>query len=169
MPAPLYDPKYCDLAIAAGKRGETILSLASELGITRQTIYEWESTQDDFAVALQRMREESKAWLLQHVQRHLLDEKDIRINGTALTTYLWLAHRESTSSIHSCSLDLPDEYKSAEPARKREILSECLQKGKVTTAQAQILSSIIAQEYEEKEGYKLKKLLEEVKEKTAHV
>jgi len=158
-----YDPKFCDMAIAHGKEGGTVVTFASKCGVTRKVIYDWAKAHPEFEEALARMQEESRAWLMKHLQEHLLDSGTVRINGHALNAYLWLAYRESLTSVNSCSTDLPDEYPKATPLRKREILAECVQQHRITLAQADLLSSQIAKEFEEKEGYKFAALCHDIK------
>src|SRR3989344_3072114 len=44
-----YDSKYCDLAIKMMKKGHSKQSVAGEIGISRDTLYEWCQIHEDFS------------------------------------------------------------------------------------------------------------------------
>jgi hypothetical protein len=58
----LYDAAYCDQVVEWGTMGKSKAWMAAQLGISRETIYEWERTRLDFSDALTRAMALSQAW-----------------------------------------------------------------------------------------------------------
>ena len=56
-----YRPAFCKKAIDAGIAGKTITQFACELGVTRQTLHNWEREFPDFKEALERMNQHAQA------------------------------------------------------------------------------------------------------------
>jgi hypothetical protein len=58
-----YDPAYCDQVIELGKQGMSVVEIACELGVHRETIEKnWPENYPDFSEAFARARDESQAW-----------------------------------------------------------------------------------------------------------
>lgn len=51
-----YDPSYCDLARDFMSKGYSISALAGEIGVNRDSLYEWEKVHPDFSDALKQSR-----------------------------------------------------------------------------------------------------------------
>lgn len=58
----LYDPKYCELAIEAGKNGKSKVWIAAEIGISRKTIDNWAAEHPDFLRALEIAKAYEQRW-----------------------------------------------------------------------------------------------------------
>lgn len=57
-----YDPAYCDQVIEYGRQGMSLVEIASELKVSRTSMYDWAGKYPEFSTALIRAREESQAW-----------------------------------------------------------------------------------------------------------
>lgn len=57
-----YDPAYCDLVVEYGRQGMSLVEIASELKVSRTSMYDWAQKNPEFSTALTRAREESQAW-----------------------------------------------------------------------------------------------------------
>lgn len=57
-----YDPAHCDAVIGMGEQGYSVVEMAAELGVHRDTLYEWEKVHSDFSDAFTRTRLMTQAW-----------------------------------------------------------------------------------------------------------
>lgn len=57
QPNQIYDETTCDRAFEILKSGKSIASLASKLGVSRETIYDWRDKHPEFAKALKKGRD----------------------------------------------------------------------------------------------------------------
>lgn len=57
-----YKPEYCEQVIEWGKQGKSWTWIAAELGVIRQTLYNWKDEHPEFLDALTRARELSQQW-----------------------------------------------------------------------------------------------------------
>lgn len=57
-----YDPAYCDQVIEYGKQGKSVAWMAAEIGVHKDTIYEWAKVHPAFSDSLTRARLESQRW-----------------------------------------------------------------------------------------------------------
>lgn len=58
-----YDPSYCEQVIELGKLGMSVVEMASEIGVHRNTLEtEWPKHHPEFLEALTHARECSQAW-----------------------------------------------------------------------------------------------------------
>lgn len=57
-----YDPAHCERVIELGQEGASIVEMACDLGVVRQTLYDWGKAHPEFLDALARAREVSQAW-----------------------------------------------------------------------------------------------------------
>ena len=48
-----YKPEYCELAIELGMLGKSPASIASRIGVPRETLYDWKEVHPEFSTALQ--------------------------------------------------------------------------------------------------------------------
>ncbi len=58
----LYKPEYCESVVEWGKLGKSRTWIASELDVTRDTLYEWERTHPEFSDALTRAKIFEQRW-----------------------------------------------------------------------------------------------------------
>lgn len=57
-----YDEKYCDFVIELGKQGKSFTQMASEIGVSKQTLYNWRSTHSLFFDALEIAKTHAQNW-----------------------------------------------------------------------------------------------------------
>jgi hypothetical protein len=57
-----YDESYCERAVRTLSQGKSIARLATDLGVCRDTIYEWRDIHPEFARALKRGKDASQAY-----------------------------------------------------------------------------------------------------------
>lgn len=57
-----YRPEYCDKVIEWGKQGKSKTWIASEIGVTRETLYEWERVHPEFSDAMARAKVFEQRW-----------------------------------------------------------------------------------------------------------
>jgi orotate phosphoribosyltransferase-like protein len=59
----LYDPAFCETVIELGKQGMSVIEMACEIGVSRNTLEtNWPAEHPEFLEAFTRAREESQAW-----------------------------------------------------------------------------------------------------------
>ena len=58
----LYRPEYCDTVVTLATEGMSLTEMAHELGVVRDTLYEWDRVHPEFSAALTRARVASQAW-----------------------------------------------------------------------------------------------------------
>lgn len=58
-----YDPEYCERVIEMGAQGYSVVEMAAEIGVARNTLEtEWPSQHEDFSQAFTQSRQLSQAW-----------------------------------------------------------------------------------------------------------
>lgn len=58
-----YDPAYCERVIELGKQGASVVEMACEIGVHRETIeYNWPATHPEFSEAFTLATQESQTW-----------------------------------------------------------------------------------------------------------
>jgi hypothetical protein len=57
-----YKPEYCERVIELGKDGASVMEMACELDVVRDTLYEWAKVHPGFSDAFTRARQWSQAW-----------------------------------------------------------------------------------------------------------
>jgi hypothetical protein len=75
-----YDPKYCQTVIDLMSEGASIEELVLELGICKQTIYNWQQEHPDFLDAIKTGVELSEGWWKREGRKALRD-KDFSYTG----------------------------------------------------------------------------------------
>lgn len=59
----LYKPEYCDRVIELGAQGYSVVEMAAEIGVSRNTLEtSWPEAHPEFLEAFTRARELSQAW-----------------------------------------------------------------------------------------------------------
>jgi transposase len=66
-----YDPSYCDLVVILGKEGKSIAQMASEIGVSKQTLHNWKDAHPEFLDAITCASTHSQAWWESKGQEHL--------------------------------------------------------------------------------------------------
>lgn len=67
----IYKPEFCERAIELLKQGASIEEIGLELDVGYSTIYEWMRDHEDFAEAIKKGREFSKAWWVKNGRTEL--------------------------------------------------------------------------------------------------
>jgi transposase len=57
-----YKPEYCQVALEMGRKGDTWTAIAAEIGVVRETMYDWMDVQPAFSDALKRSRQMAQQW-----------------------------------------------------------------------------------------------------------
>lgn len=57
-----YKAEYCERVIELGKLGYSHAMIASELGVARNTLYNWQNEIPEFLSAITHARDEAQAW-----------------------------------------------------------------------------------------------------------
>lgn len=71
-----YDPSLCETLPDMFREGQSIVEVAAELGISRDTIYEWAKQHKEFSDALTRGRDLSQAWWEKQGRLNLMDTEE---------------------------------------------------------------------------------------------
>lgn len=75
-----YNPNFIPKVEAFGKEGYSLVEIASELGISRASMYDWARIYPEFSAALTRAREDSQAWW-ERQGRLGIFKKDVEIDS----------------------------------------------------------------------------------------
>ena len=79
----LYDPKYCEEVIALGKIGKSVEQIASRIGFSLRTMYQWRDEHPEFLHALDMAKEFELQWWEDIAQTHMIENKESdKINAT---------------------------------------------------------------------------------------
>lgn len=57
-----YDPTYCERIIALGEGGASVAEMAYELGVVKQTLFNWSDAHPEFMDAFTRAKLASQVW-----------------------------------------------------------------------------------------------------------
>lgn len=57
-----YDPAYCERVIDYGRAGKSRAYMAAQLGVTRQTLHNWEAAHPEFLDAMDHARNLAQVW-----------------------------------------------------------------------------------------------------------
>lgn len=78
-----YDPTYCEVAIRMGERGKTWTAIAAELGVVRDTLYNWMDEHDEFFDAMKASRHAAQQWWEDTLQMQARGELESGASATA--------------------------------------------------------------------------------------
>ena len=67
-----YRPEFCDQVIELGRQGKSHAQIASELNVSRQTLYDWQAIHPEFLDAIKEARDYAQAWFENIAQNNLL-------------------------------------------------------------------------------------------------
>jgi len=81
----LYDPKYCEEVIALGKLGKSVEQIASRLGFSLRTMYQWKEQHQEFLHALEEAKEHEQAWWEDQADAYMVETKE----GPKLNSAIW--------------------------------------------------------------------------------
>lgn len=57
-----YKQEFCERVIEYGKQGKSVAWMAAELGVSKDSLYEWAKVREEFSDAFTRARLESQRW-----------------------------------------------------------------------------------------------------------
>lgn len=57
-----YKQEFCEQVIEYGKQGKSVAWMAAELGVSKDSLYEWAKVNDEFSDAFTRAKLESQRW-----------------------------------------------------------------------------------------------------------
>lgn len=75
-----YNPKYCDTVIKEMSEGASLTEVAGELGICKDTLYQWQKEHSEFSDAIKKGVQLSEQWW-QKVGRKSLWDKEFNYTG----------------------------------------------------------------------------------------
>jgi len=81
----LYDPKYCEEVVALGKLGKSVEQIASTLGFSLRTMYDWRESHEEFSHALTEAKEHEQAWWEDQAHAYMVETKE----GPKLNSTIW--------------------------------------------------------------------------------
>jgi transposase-like protein len=81
----LYDPKYCEEVVALGKLGKSVEQIASRLGFSLRTMYQWKEQHQEFLHALEEAKEHEQAWWEDQADAYMVETKE----GPKLNSAIW--------------------------------------------------------------------------------
>lgn len=71
-----FDDSFCERAIALGRDGKSHAQIAANLGVTRETLYQWAKENDQFSDAMSLARELSLNWWEEQAQQGIWAGKE---------------------------------------------------------------------------------------------
>ena len=74
-----YKPEYCESVVELSREGATLTALAVELGVSRDTLYEWQKVHPQFSDACTRARDVARKWW----EQVMADQSTGRNNGNS--------------------------------------------------------------------------------------
>lgn len=86
-----YDISYCEIAIECGKQGYSLVEIAVEIGVRRETLYNWMEAHEDFFNAIKTAQEFAAAYL--HKQFRKMAQG--QIPGGNPTSLIFLAKNQA--------------------------------------------------------------------------
>ena len=69
-----YDPSFCDVVIAQGKLGKSIVQMALACGVCLTTLKTWAAEHPEFLAAFTLAKEYSLQWWESIAQTHMIEE-----------------------------------------------------------------------------------------------
>ena len=81
----LYSPDLCDKVIELGKIGKSVEQIASILGYSLRTMYQWRDVYPDFLHAMEDAKQYEQYWWEEQAQAYLVENKD----SDKINTSLW--------------------------------------------------------------------------------
>ena len=71
-----YKPEYCETIQALGAKGYSLVEMAAELNVVKQTLFNWCSEHPEFLAAMGCARIKSQAWWEKLGREHVIEGKD---------------------------------------------------------------------------------------------
>lgn len=81
----LYSPDLCDKVIELGKIGKSVEQIASILGYSLRTMYQWRDVYPDFLHAMEDAKQYEQYWWEEQAQAYLVENKE----SDKINTSLW--------------------------------------------------------------------------------
>ena len=67
-----YKAEYCERVIELGKLGKSHAQISADLGVSRQTLYDWQAAHPEFLDAIKEARDYAQAWFENIAQNNLV-------------------------------------------------------------------------------------------------
>lgn len=96
-----YSKDYCEDVIAFMSQGGCLTEYAAEIGVSRDTVYEWASKHKEFSDALTHAKQVGEAYWLKRLRTDLMGSKDCN----APLVKLYLANRFGMSDKSEVKTD----------------------------------------------------------------
>ena len=77
-----YDPSFCETVIECGRDGMSIAEMAAEIGVTRQTLFNWCAERPEFLDAFTRAKDLSLAWWEAQSRVGLYNRDGVSLNAS---------------------------------------------------------------------------------------
>lgn len=77
-----YDPSFCETVIECGREGMSIAEMAAEIGVTRQTLFNWCDEHPKFLEAFTRAKDLSLAWWEAQSRVGLYNRDGVSLNAS---------------------------------------------------------------------------------------
>lgn len=71
-----YKPEMCKTVIDLGKQGKSKTQIAATLGISKETLYDWDKNNEEFSDAIKTAMSFSQAWFEDYGQNGMIGEVD---------------------------------------------------------------------------------------------
>lgn len=76
-----YRPEFCERVIECGRKGYSLAEMASDLGVIRETLSNWEGEFPEFFEAMKHARNASLTWWETQARNGLVSTKDFNFNA----------------------------------------------------------------------------------------
>lgn len=78
----VYRKEFCNRVCELGAEGYSIAEMAADIGVTRQTLYEWADSKPEFSNAFTRARELSLSWWEAQARLGLYNRDGVSLNAS---------------------------------------------------------------------------------------
>jgi transposase-like protein len=78
-----YKEEFCELVVELGKEGKSYTAIAAEIGVVRDTLYDWMDVYPDFSYAMKRSRQEAQEWWEGVLRKQATGEAETGASATA--------------------------------------------------------------------------------------
>lgn len=151
---PIYREEFCDKILNDPKcKGKDLIQIARELGVTRQTLYDWEKTHANFSYSLQRAREAKQAALLDDYDTYKITEKGERFADNAMIKLL---------SMAGYNRHLPEMKGVTDELEAIQIVQDALADGRVSESFAEKSTTLLRNKLEVKKILSMGEEMQEV-------
>lgn len=115
----IYKEEYNDLVIDLMKEGASITEVAAEIGVSRQTIYDWQEANPEFLYTIKKGFELCEAWWERQGRKNL-QNKEFSYTGWYMNMknrFKWSDRMQTDNNVTvlpTINIPVPDEFKESE-------------------------------------------------------